>query len=351
MILFYAAVAFFLAYFLINPVRELALKLDAVAQPGGRHIHQIPIPKLGGLAIFGSFLVVIALVLIFNPELIEFIEDDKNVTTRNIIGVGLAGLLLVITGIYDDINDLKPAVKLVFQLIASILIIAFGIKIQWISHPFDGPNIILGNWNYLIVPAWLLFTTNAMNWFDGVDGLAGGLSVIAAITLGILSLDPSVNQPATALLAFVLAGATLGFLPFNWHPAKIFLGDTGSMFLGFMIGVFAIISGAKLATAALVLGIPILDALWVIVRRLLAKKPVWQADKKHLHHRLLDIGLSPKATTLLIYGVASFFGIIALASGTEGKILALGWLVAVMVIMGLVLVILAKRKKNGQKSS
>ena len=186
---------------------------------------------------------------------------------------------------------------------------------------------------------------NVMNWFDGLDGLTGGLSTIAAVAMVFLALEPMVNQPATALLAAIVAGATLGFLPHNWNPARIFLGDTGSMFLGFMVGVFAIISGAKLATAALILGIPILDALWVIFRRLLAGQSPMKADKRHLHHRFLAAGFSPRATVLILYTIAALFGMIALTTGTHGKVSALLWLLLLAGGMGVGLVILEKRRK------
>jgi UDP-GlcNAc:undecaprenyl-phosphate GlcNAc-1-phosphate transferase len=159
-----------------------------------------------------------------------------------------------------------------------------------------------------------------------------------------LSLAPFVNQPATALLAIVLAGAGLGFLKFNFNPARIFLGDSGSMFLGYMIAIIAIISGGKLATAGLILGIPILDAAWVIARRVLSGEKPWKADRKHLHHRLLDAGLSQKQTVILYWAFSALFGGIALASQTYGKTLTALAAAFLMLILGFILVRLERKR-------
>ena len=264
---------------------------------------------------------------------------------RNLVGVLLGGFILVITGMVDDHYNLNPWTKLALQTVAVLMVSAFGVRIWWVSNPFGGLDIVIGNWTYLLVPLWLLLMINVMNWFDGLDGLTSGLSSIASIAIVFLSLQPFVSQPATALLAAIVAGAALGFLPFNWHPAKIFLGDTGSMFLGFIIGVFAIISGAKFATAALVLGIPIFDAVWVVSRRWLTGQSLMRGDRLHLHHRFLDAGFSPRTTVLILYSVAAAFGLVALKSSTEGKVTALSWLITFMLLLGITLVI-AKQKRQ-----
>jgi UDP-GlcNAc:undecaprenyl-phosphate GlcNAc-1-phosphate transferase len=220
---------------------------------------------------------------------------------------------------------------------------------MWVHNPLTGIDIILGNWTYLLVPLWIVLMINVINWLDGVDGLASGVGLIASIILFILSISKEVNQVSTAILSIVLAGSLLGFLPFNFNPAKIFLGDIGSMFIGFMLAIFAIISGGKFATAALVLGLPILDALWVIASRLINHQVPWQADRRHLHHRLLDAGFSQRQSVLFLYAVSIFFGIIALQSGTHQKLIVFAWLVALMLILGLVTFTL--RFKNRQKLS
>lgn len=332
--------------FLLVPVsRRLAVVWTIVAKPGGRHVHEQPTPKLGGLAVAGSFFLIVLGFLLVAPDQLTFVNQTVAGIDSNLFGVLLGALILVLTGVIDDKYDLNPWAKLTLQAIAALAVVAFGVRIWWVANPFGGLDIIVGNWTYLLVPLWLLLMINVMNWFDGLDGLTSGLSIIASIAIFFLSLAPFVDQPATALLAAIVAGAALGFLPSNWHPAKIFLGDSGSMFLGFMIGVFAIISGAKFATAALVLGIPIFDALWVIGRRILSGKSPMQADRKHLHHRFLDAGFSSRATVIILYLLATVFALIALSSGTEGKVAAIGWLLGIMMLIAMVLLVVTKRRQ------
>lgn len=332
--------------FALTPlVRLLALRLGVVSVPGGRHIHATPTPKLGGLAIVGSFLLVVGGILVTDPTKLQFVAEQSLGIDRNLFGVLLGALVLVVTGVLDDRFDLNPWIKLGLQAIAALCVVAFGVEIHWLSNPLGGSNIVLGALTYLLVPIWLLLMINTVNLFDGLDGLASGLTAIACAAMVFLSLEPMVDQPGTALLAAILAGATLGFLPYNWHPAKIFLGDTGSMFLGYMVGVFAIISGAKFATAALVLGIPILDAFWVILRRLLSGQSPMKADKLHLHHRFLNAGFSVRSTVLILYAISALFGMIALTTGTAGKVTALIWLVVLAVLLGGGLVLLERRRK------
>ncbi|MBI4032838.1 undecaprenyl/decaprenyl-phosphate alpha-N-acetylglucosaminyl 1-phosphate transferase [Candidatus Berkelbacteria bacterium] len=343
----------FLAAFLLTAAftpllrRYLVTRKIGLAIPRERDVHTRPLPKLGGVAVVASFLIVVVAILFTDPSRLSFVSETVAGIDRNLAGVLLGVLILLGTGIYDDLHDLKPGVKLGWQVLAALLVVAFGVKIHWLTNPLGGATIELGSWTYLIVPLWLLAMINVMNWFDGLDGLASGLSIIASIAIVFLSLEPFVAQPGTALLAAILAGAALGFLPYNWHPSRIILGDSGSMVLGFMLGVFAIISGAKFATAALVLGIPIFDAVWVVGRRLLTGQPVWKADKLHLHHRFLDAGLSPRATALTLYAVATLCAVVALNSGTAGKVAAIAALAAFMVLLGVVLVLSAGRRAKG----
>ncbi|MBI4023062.1 undecaprenyl/decaprenyl-phosphate alpha-N-acetylglucosaminyl 1-phosphate transferase [Candidatus Berkelbacteria bacterium] len=316
----------------------------AVPPPRPRDLHARRLPRMGGLAIVASFSVVVGLYLVFAPDSLRFVESTISGIDRNLLGVLLGALILVATGYWDDRYGLSPLVKLGLQVIAALVVVAFGIRIWWITDPLGGPNISIGEWSWVLIPLWLVAMVNVMNWFDGLDGLTSGLSGIAATAIFFLALSPVVDQPATALLAAIVAGAAFGFLPYNWHPSSIILGDTGSMFLGFMVGVFAIISGAKFATAALVLGIPLLDFLWVVTRRLVTGQSLFQADTKHLHHRFLAAGLSPRATVSVLYIVATAFALIALNTQTEGKLAALGALVALMVLLGIVLVVSAKRR-------
>lgn len=345
LILFLASViiSIFFTYFINN----LAKKNNwAVRKPRKRDIHQKPIPRLGGVALFISFWLIVLVYYLFFPSAFHFVDEKVLGIDKNLLGVFLGSLILLIIGIIDDVKGIRPWPKLFFQFVASLLVVIFGVKIWWFSNPLGGLNIVLGNWTYFIVPVWIVLIINVINWWDGLDGLADGISFITLIVLAILSATPLVNQPATALICLILAGVCLGFLPFNFNPAKIFLGDSGSMFLGFMIAIAAIISGGKVATVALILGIPILDAFWVIFRRIISGKSPASADKFHLHHRFLRIGLSQRQTVLLLYLISAIFGIIALQSGTQGKIYASVWLFVIMVIISLGLVIIRLRKRK-----
>lgn len=318
----------------------------SLAKPRERDVHKNPVPRLGGIAIFSSFWLVMIGYMLFCPDKLHFVDQKVLGIDLNLWGVIFGSIILLILGIMDDTKGVKPWPKLFWQVVAASLVVIFGIKIWWFSNPLGGANIILGSLTYVFVPLWIVLVINVMNWLDGLDGLADGVSFIALIILAILSLKPAVNQPATALISMILAGASLGFLFYNFNPAKIFLGDSGSMFLGFMIAVSSIISGGKIATALLVLGIPILDAFWVILRRLYSGKSPMEADKLHLHHRFLQIGLNQKQTVLIFYFIAALFGIFALQNGTKGKMIAGLWLIAILVIMGLMLVMFKKSKKN-----
>jgi UDP-GlcNAc:undecaprenyl-phosphate GlcNAc-1-phosphate transferase len=266
----------------------------------------------------------------------------------------------VAVGAYDDIYEMSPGKKLAWQVVAAIIVVGFGVGVGTITNPFGG-LIHLDNWRLSlgflglesIVPLadlaaliWIVIVINVVNWLDGLDGLAAGVSGIAALALFALALMPIVNQPAVALIAIILVGSIAGFIPYNFFPAKIFMGDSGSMFLGYSLAVFSIISGGKIATAFLVLGFPILDAIWVISRRIINNQPIWKADRKHLHHRLLDLGLSQRKVVISIYILAAIFGVIAVLSGSMGKLVTVIVLAAIMVVLGTGLVVIEWRRKQ-----
>ncbi|MFH1175203.1 MAG: MraY family glycosyltransferase [bacterium] len=234
----------------------------------------------------------------------------------------LSGLsfLILIFGLLDDKYDLNPFFQLIFQLILAILAIFSGIKIYSITNPFGG-FFYLGIFANLFTILWIAGLVNVINWTDGIDGLACSNGLIGALALCGLSLLPKVNQPFSAILAGVLALILAVFLIFNFPPAKIFLGTSGSVFIGFMLAVISIISGGKVATAFLVLGIPIADAIRVVVNRIRLKKSVFRSDRAHLHHRLLDRGFSQKKAlfTLILFPLA--FGFLAIFLQSLGKFL------------------------------
>lgn len=343
-------------------IRKISLKYHLVAAPRLRDLHKKPVPRLGGLAIAISFLVVVWLLVLFRPSQVAFIPWKIFGLDKHILGVTLGVLILVVIGIIDDLRGMRPLTKLTWQVIAALAVIASGVGIDYLANPFGSP-IYLNSWKIavftihntpyfftvwsdLFIIGWLVLLVNVVNWLDGLDGLAAGITVIAAIVLFLLSNAPPVSQIATATLALILAGSALGFLPWNFYPAKIFMGDTGSMVLGFILGVLAIVSGGKVATVFLVLGVAIFDAVWVVARRLVSGQPIFAPDRQHLHHRLLSLGFSQRQVVLFLYFVAAIFGIIALSASTpQEKMKSIQWLGVVALAMVLVIVIVSARRK------
>jgi len=337
-LLFFVGIAAFLFSFLATPiVKKLAEKLGVVDRPSERRINKVPIARLGGLAVASSF---ILLAILFG-------QIDKH-----LIGFLLGALVLLVFGIWDDIKNLKPWVQLLGQILAALILVASGIGIEVLSNPF-GPAIHLDSWKIpldflgttyhitvwsdLLTLVWVVGMVNVMNFLDGLDGLASGVSGIGSLVLVVLALSPVVGQTQVALLAALLAGASFGFLPHNFHPAKIFLGSAGSYFLGFALATLAIISGGKLATAFLVLGFPIIDGLWVAGRRLLKKKSPFQGDLSHLHHRLLAVGLTQRRAVIFIYVLCAGFGITALLASSQLKMMAMAVLLVTVIFLSVLL--------------
>jgi UDP-GlcNAc:undecaprenyl-phosphate/decaprenyl-phosphate GlcNAc-1-phosphate transferase len=337
-----AAVGAFLTYCIKSFALTYKLGLH---QPRERDQHTTPIPRLGGVAVTATFLLFVVGIAIYSPEVLRFVGGSSDGIDRNLVGIIVGALTLLAVGIYDDLKDLRAIYKLGWHFVAGVILVGSGVFIWHISNPFGG-QLSLGLLMYPLVVLWVVFMVNAINWLDGLDGLSSGVSLIATIVLYLLAMKPEVSQTSMAVLAVILAGALVGFLPFNFAPAKIFLGDSGSQVLGFLLATFAIISGGKLATAFLVLGVPILDVVWVITRRFFAGKPIYQADRYHIHHRLLRAGLSPKQAVLLLYTVCAGFGIVALQTQSYGKFIAGLALVFIMIAGGLFLVAQATRRES-----
>ncbi|MDP4038348.1 MAG: MraY family glycosyltransferase [bacterium] len=318
-------------------IKKIALKIKAIDRPyeaGRQKLHKKITARGGGMAIYISF-VVICLTLL--PQI------DKR-----FIGLLLAGTIVLLVGLVDDIKRLSPWVKLIFQIIAACVAVAFGIGIPAITNPFgQAINLETSKWiinigsiglNISVFSAlfsilWLVGMTNTVNFLDGLDGLSGGVAAIAATIMFFLSIGPKVNQPVTALISIILAGACIGYLFYNFYPAKIFNGDSGAYFLGMTLGILAIFSGAKLATALLVLGLPILDAIWTVIRRILHGRSPFSADRGHLHYLLLDVGLNQRQAVLIIYAFSIAFGSVALFASTNQKVTAIFGLSAIAVVM------------------
>jgi UDP-GlcNAc:undecaprenyl-phosphate/decaprenyl-phosphate GlcNAc-1-phosphate transferase len=327
-------------------VKIFANKFKVLDIPNSpKNVHQLPTPLLGGLAVFLSFCLILFIYLFFNK--INFSVIPVKFFSAIIGG----GLVLMLGGFLDDKYDLPPKFLWLFPAIASLIIVAsgIGVGIKQISNPFGSPFSI--DYNFFIFPLsgiiiWIylmgmIFTTKFL---DGLDGLCAGISFIGGLTLFALSLLPHINQTTTASLAIIFSGSLFGFLIFNFHPAKIFLGEAGSTFSGFMLGVLSVILGGKIATVLLVMGIPILDVAWAIIRRLFYGQSPFKGDRTHLHHRLLDIGLSHRQTVLILWLISAIFGFTAVFLQSFGKLIALGVLFIFMLFLAVSVVIIYKKK-------
>ena len=306
-----ALIALFLSLLLVPGVGKLAIRIGAVDKPNARKVHTHIMPRMGGLAIYTSFVVVLFL---------------SHSVTKELLGLFLGGTVLVIVGIIDDMKDIPAKVKLCGQILAACIVVAFGVRVDFMTNIFHGDIFSLSIFSIPVTIIWIVAIINAVNLIDGLDGLAAGISIIAAATMAISGYAS--GQLLMASMAMILIGATLGFLRYNFHPAKIFMGDTGSMFLGYNLAVFAVLGVTKsftalsLVTPILVLAIPILDTLFAIIRRKMNHKPIFKPDKHHLHHCLLNYGFSHRDTVLIIYAVSAVLALCGLImtylSSTQG---------------------------------
>jgi len=321
--------AVILSLILTPLARLLAVRLQIVDQPDFiRKIHSKPIPLLGGAVVFVVFF---AVIFLFYHQLLI-----GHLNLRHWLGFFSGGLILIIGGTLDDKYNFSPKQQIIFPLLAIAAILLGGVEIVKLSNPLGGYfSLVSLAWlSPIFISLWLLGMMYTTKLLDGVDGLVGGVTAIGALIIFLFTLTTKYYQPDIAFASLVLAGAIIGFLVYNFNPASIFLGEGGSLFLGFALGVLAIISGGKIAIALLIMGIPILDVAWTILRRLFSgQNPFKSADKKHLHHRLLALGLSQKQTVFVFYGLSAFFGAAGLFLQSQGKLLALGLVVLVMLVL------------------
>ncbi|KUP05722.1 hypothetical protein Q73_12955 [Bacillus coahuilensis m2-6] len=288
---------------LITPlIRKFAFRYGFVDQPNYRKVHQNATPLLGGLSI-----------LIGATAGLVYIRPNLEI----VIPVILGGAIIILTGFLDDKFNIAPWQKLIGQFLAASIVVFSGIKIDFITfHLFADERIHLGFIGYILALLWIIGITNAINLIDGLDGLAAGISLIALTSITILSIMN--YQILVVSISVILIGGILGFLPYNFFPAKIFLGDTGSLFLGYCISVISIMGLYKSVTLfslflpIMVLAIPISDTLFAILRRLINKQKISEADKSHIHHKLLDFGFSQRKTVITIYLISAFFGLAAI---------------------------------------
>jgi UDP-GlcNAc:undecaprenyl-phosphate GlcNAc-1-phosphate transferase len=303
----------------------LAPRIGIIDKPRNRHVHPIPTPKTGGFAIAGSFILA-ALV----AQILPIPRADPKETIR-FIGLILGGVVAFLLGLWDDKRELSQLPQFIGQIVIAAIGIVFLIFIERFNNPLDSQQVELP---YLVTVTvslfWMGLMMNTVNWLDGMDGLAGGVVLIAAILLFVHTVRE--GQLSVSLLPLALMGALLGFLMFNWHPAKIFMGGTGAMFLGYTLGALSIIGGAKMATILLVMGLPLLDVAWQIVRRVRSGKNPGIGDRGHIHFRLIDRGVPVPLIASGYYLFCATFGAIALlTTSRQFK------LIAILTMFGLII--------------
>jgi len=297
---------------------------DPKKQKHPKVVHKYPVPRGGGLAIFGAILIASW----------WYLPMDKHLA-----GILLGGLILTIVGWWDDIKNISPYWRLGIGLVAALVVVGAGIGVPYISNPFEAGEVInlsqpqipiflwgkirtIWIWADLMALVWIVGTMNFVNWSKGLDGQLPGIVVVAAVVIGLLSLrfEGDVTQWPVVMLAFILGGAYLGFLGWNFYPQKIMPGYGGGSLAGYFLAVLAILSGAKMATAILVLGIPMIDAIYSIIRRVLrGRSPVW-GDRGHLHHKLLDLGWGKRRIAMFYWLVSGVLGILALQLNSQEKL-------------------------------
>jgi len=311
------AVAMIVAVTLTPLVRRVMVRLDAIDAPDQRRVNKSPIPRGGGIAVAFAFLVVAVGVIVVNDRL-RLVDVPFTIVPTDIAALLAGGALATVIGFLDDYFQLRARWQLLGQLAVAVLAVAAGITIPFLNNPLGSGTILLeGPFAVGFTILWIVGMINSINFIDGLDGLSSGIALIAAVTLGLISLTVTVAQPFIAVLCFALAGSLLGFLRWNFHPATIFIGTSGVMFVGYTLAVLAILGTAKVAVALLVLGVPIIDTFWIIVRRLVNGTSPFTPDRGHIHHRLLDLGLTHGQTVLVIYAMCVALALLTfLLSGT-----------------------------------
>ena len=310
-------------------VKKLAVSVGAVDVPkDNRRMHKVPIPRLGGLAIFIAFVVSVLL----------FAKID-----RELRGILIGSLMIVILGVLDDIYSLRALPKFLVQILAAVVVVLYGCRIEFFTNPVftsSSTYLRLGSVGSVVVTIlWIVAITNAVNFIDGLDGLAVGVSGISAATMLVVSI--LVAEQNVAVIMAALFGACLGFIPYNFNPAKIFMGDTGSTFLGFILatmsiqGLFKLYAIISFAVPFLILGIPIFDICFAVIRRLARGQNPMTADREHVHHRLIDMGFDQKQSVMITYMLSAMLGLSAVVLTGSGEVKALLLLGSIFIVGGL----------------
>lgn len=315
-ILITVAVGFIISFAATPIVKAFAQKVGAMDVPGeARRVHDHPIPRMGGLAIFLGFLLSVLLFADIN---------------RQMQGILLGCVIIVATGAIDDIISLNAWVKLALQTLAAVVAVLHGVEINVLANPIVWSSrdyLVLGGWSVPITILWIVGITNSVNLIDGLDGLAVGVSTISSLTMLVIALV--VSDGSVAIVLAALAGACIGFMPYNLNPAKIFMGDTGALLLGYVLasmsilGLFKFYAVVSFAVPILAIAVPLFDTVIAFCRRILKGQSPMHADRGHFHHRLLDMGLSQKQAVAVLYSISAILGLAAVVITTSGEIKAL----------------------------
>ena len=292
-------------------MRAIARKFNIADHPSERRINTKPVPRAGGLAVAGAFSLIGALLVAFSAQLgLSAGTGSAELTSDGAAALLLGTVIAGVIGLIDDRYDLRARWQIIGQFLIALIPIAFGLRIAFISNPLGAGDLLFPDAVALGVTIfWTLGMQNSMNFIDGLDGLSGGISLLAALTLGVIALPTS---PLLAALSFTLAGALAGFLRFNFYPASIYMGTSGILAVAYALAVLALLGTAKIAAALLILGVPIVDALFVIVGRIAAGRSPYTPDESHIHRRLLSYGFSHRGSVLVLYALTAALSLLAL---------------------------------------
>ena len=342
MIVLFVVVAAVLTSLGTQFMRKVALRFNIADHPNERRINMQPVPRAGGLSVAVVFTLVGGALILLAPQLqISPGSGAERLTDQGAAALLGGTLIAGVIGFIDDRFDLRARWQILGQLLISLIPIAFGLRILFVSNPIGAGVLLFPDALALGVTIfWTLGMQNSMNFIDGLDGLSGGISLLAAVTLGLIALPTS---PLLAALCFTLAGALVGFLRHNLHPASIYMGTSGILAVAYALAVLAILGTAKVAAALLILGVPIIDAVFVILVRLLAGRSPYTPDKSHIHRRLLDNGFSHRSAVLVLYGITALLSIGALLLTESATLYAFAGL---LVVLGGVVVYLSRRAEG-----
>jgi UDP-GlcNAc:undecaprenyl-phosphate GlcNAc-1-phosphate transferase len=326
-------------------MRAIARKYNIADHPSERRINTKPVPRAGGLAVAGAFALIGTLLVIFSAQLgLSAGSGSAELTSDGAAALLLGTVIAGVIGLIDDRYDLRARWQIVGQFLIALIPIAFGLRIAFISNPFGAGDLLFPDAIALGVTIfWTLGMQNSMNFIDGLDGLSGGISLFAAVTLGVIALPTS---PLLAALSFTLAGALAGFLRFNFYPASIYMGTSGILAVAYALAVLALLGTAKVAAALLILGVPIIDALFVIVGRIAAGRSPYTPDESHIHRRLLSYGFSHRGSVLVLYALTAALSILALLLTGSATLYAF---MGLLVVLGGVVAYLSRATERTSK--